>query len=282
MPKKTRLGVGLNIDWDFFFEQEEKHPNHDWGHAESPFYYSGMMWAVRFSGAYAVGEDLQKTYTADRRWRTLWTYLKRRGFNLDNATVIFADSNLGAWYVFDMFRVSHIYNFDNHHDVFYRGGASENIDCGNWLGQTMREQPKLGATIVYPDRERLEWEFEFENPRANRWVKSGRLDATTYDELEKGRRDVDAIFICRSGAWTPPWDDEKFMQLVRKTPNAKGEFYGQVYIKDYFGDHANDTVHPEEVRGWNRRDAVKNGNSERNMFAKFRKQMEKARSSDGP
>ena len=279
MAKKPTNFVGLNIDWDFFFEQEEKHPNHDWGHAESNFYLSSMMWTIRFSGAYAAGEDLQKTYTADRRWRTLWTYLKRRGFNLDNATVVYADSNLGAWYVFDMFNVSHIYNFDNHHDVFYTGGGPtpRSVDCGNWLGQTLKAQKKVGATIVYPDRERLEWEFEFEDRLARKWVESGRLRATTYDELEKGGRDVNAIFICRSGAWTPPWDDKKFMQLVSKTPNV-GQMNDHFYLKEIFGQRAVDTVHPEEIRDWSRRDAVAMGEQQKEQMDEFRRKMEMTRS----
>ena len=237
---------------------------------------STMMWTIRFSGSYAGGEDLQKTYTADSRWRTLWTYLKRRGFNLDNAAVIFADSNLGAWYVFDMFNVSHIYNFDNHHDVFYRNSPGEQVDCGNWLGQTMRAQRKLGATIVYPDRERLEWEFEFSNRSAKQWVKSGRLRATTYDELEKGTRRVNAIFICRSGAWTPPWDDKKFMQLVGKTPN-KGQMNERMYLKELFGQRAIDTVNPEEFRDWSRRDAIAMGNQQKKQMEQLRRHMEMER-----
>jgi len=279
MPKKPTAGVGLNIDWDFFFEQEEKHPNHDWGHAESGIFLSDMIWAIRFAGAYASGEDLQKTYTADRRWRTLWTYLKRRGFNLDNAKVVFADSNLGAWYVFDMLNVSHIYNFDNHHDVFYTGGGPtpRSIDCGNWLGQTLKAQRKVGATIVYPDRERLEWEFEFEDRLSRKWVESGRLKATTYDELEKGGRDVNAIFICRSGAWTPPWDDKKFMQLVRKTPNAR-QGNEQFYLKEIFGESAVDTVNPEEIRFWSRREAVAHGKQSKEEMDARRRQMEMKRS----
>ena len=135
----------------------------------------------------------------------------------------------------------------------------------------------MGATIVYPDRERLEWEFEFEDRLARKWVESGRLRATTYDELEKGGRDVNAIFICRSGAWTPPWDDKKFMQLVSKTPNV-GQMNDHFYLKEIFGQRAVDTVHPEEIRDWSRRDAVAMGEQQKEQMDEFRRKMEMTRS----
>ena len=244
------VNVGLNIDWDFFFEQDE---TRFWNHGDNPFSHGSMLWSLRFADAYAMGEDLEKTYTADARWETLWSDLGQFGFNLDNAEVIYGDSNLGAWFVFGQYDVSHIYSFDNHSDVCYLSESGERVDCGNWLGQTLRVQEGVDATVVKPDRERLELEFGFTEPIAQSWVKTGRLQAFTYDDLFdfKLKKDVAVIFICRSGSWTPPWDDAKFMTLVEQRDNP-------VYLKDVFGDETPDTANPETLRDWNRNGVMRN------------------------
>ena len=240
------VSVGLNIDWDFFFEQDE---TRFWNHGDNPFSHTSMLWGLRFVDSYASGEDLEKTYTADDRWKTLWSHLEQSGFNLDNAKVIYGDSNLGAWFVFGQYDVSHIYSFDNHNDVCYLDEAGGRVDCGNWLGQTLRVHEGVEATVVYPDRGRLESEFQFKEPAAQSWVETGRLRATTYDDLQHADRDVTVIFICRSGSWTPPWDDSKFMTMVQQRDNP-------VYLKDIFGDETPDTANPETLRSWNRNGVI--------------------------
>lgn len=97
-----------------------------------------------------------------------------------------------------------IVNVDMHHDFF---NENPEIDCGNWIGFLLNEQQKLGKTV------RLKW---VANPVGLKAY--GFTDEETQCVINTSLNDIthesfDAVFLCRSDAWTPPHLDSYFTEL---------------------------------------------------------------------
>lgn len=76
----------------------------------------------------------------------------------------------------------------------------------------------MNLTVVYPQWKGLkerESEYSDDDPRVKKFEK---FSAMVYDKVDLvGRvkpRPVSQIYIARSGAWTPPWLDDDFFDLV--------------------------------------------------------------------
>jgi len=79
------------------------------------------------------------------------------------------------------------------------------MDCSNW-GVVGREFCRIGRLdLVYPAwRKNSEEDF----------VKGKLYHPTTISYELPALSDYDKVFICRSGAWTPPWFDDQFEEFV--------------------------------------------------------------------
>lgn len=249
MKSRASNTVALNIDWDFFFKEDVRW---DWGHREARLFLE-EMWHIRFQSFWAQGKDLQSLYRPRALYASFWHDLQVLGFDVSHAICVYAESNLGAWGVFSGLNgIGHIYNFDSHHDVAY-GALSDMIDCGNWLGHLLKKRKSLSATVVYPTTDRMAEEFNFFPEAASavdEWKAQGRLGATGFSSLKYKPREVSVVFICRSGCWTPPWADSKFVQLVRSYPRES------VYLKEILPELV-DFGDPMVKRKWNREEERK-------------------------
>ena len=115
-------------------------------------------------------------------------------------------------------------NFDAHHDFGYRTRARKRSwDCGDWARWLQRaSQPHGHVATVYP-----EWRRELPEipPRARdfheAWYFDGwhdRYNSPWNSPLAVDSEPFDFVFICRSGAWVPPWLDEEFDQFIAACP----------------------------------------------------------------
>lgn len=263
------MTIAVNIDWDFFFKEEE---DWDWGHREALIFLE-LMWYHRFE-SFALSprlgqQDLEQFYQPSPLYKHFKTKLEALGFDFSNAVLVVGDSNLGAWSTFSSLPVTYVYNFDYHHDVAYHD-LNTQVDCGNWLGQLLRKKKQLSATVVYPTQERLKREFKFplKGRTANMiegWLMKSRLGSKAIKTLEPKKRKVSFLFICRSGCWTPPWADTKFLELV----NGFSEH--PIWYVDLLSDKSADLANPLVARNWDREEALR-------QTEEFREQIEKRRS----
>ena len=105
-----------------------------------------------------------------------------------------------------------VYLFDAHSDLGYGGLMSLNfeVNCSNWLGKLLKDKYIKEAYIFYSP-------YTVEKPEYFKQINSmydvKYWDFDVLDNLDKCIV-VSAIHICRSGAWTPPWLDNKFIQFV--------------------------------------------------------------------
>lgn len=94
------------------------------------------------------------------------------------------------------------------------GGLSSlnfEVNCSNWLGKLLKDRLIKEAHIFYsPFTEEKPEYFEPINSIYN-------VKYHDFDAFNKSIK-VSSIHICRSGAWTPPWLDNKFIQSI----NASG------------------------------------------------------------
>ena len=216
----------LSVDFDFFVR--EKHI-WDWSHAESKMYQE-VLWPHRASTFLAQGIDLRKETdpgkyaepTPDR----FWSVLERLGYDTEDVVSCVTNSHTFAaphWVHHGYFPEDDylLINFDAHHDLGYRSAEemekvweSGRVMCGDWLYTLMRAVPNLKAKIVYPSWRGLE-EIEKVEKRPEELYPflEGRVEYGVFSE-DFVRLPEDAFvedaFICRSGAWVPPWLDQLF------------------------------------------------------------------------
>jgi len=224
MPKS----VYLNIDWDYFVREKLEW---DWGHSEGSSIFSDVMWHARAIGFAMQGVDLD-----------VETDPIRHSFPKPGAFAKFLTEDMGM--VFDpqagydfVVGDSHGYapqfysgqdmviNFDAHHDCGYhpRSQLREwvkhgNTEAGSWLWRLLNKYPKLQAQVMYP---RWKGWADYEGRDFTDMLEDNMWDRLTFDVVEDNMdwseyhgAHVTGVYIARSGAWTPPWTDEDFVQFV--------------------------------------------------------------------
>ncbi len=241
--RDERPNIWLSIDWDFFSREEEEW---DFGHDETQTFFD-IAWTARASMFLAQGQDLREEtalHHADPMPSRFFASLRRAGYRFDNVRrVVVADSHKWAYQVFDR-RVNpgphtstcRIVHFDAHHDLIYGGLEAQKClkadhpDCGNWHLLTLARYDHLRSLIVYPSwKGTQEWDLHRDILTGSAGFKMRRyIEAKTKvcvwpdPRVEKMAGDVEMIFICRSGAWVPPWHDGAFRKFVQSTERITG------------------------------------------------------------
>lgn len=208
----------LVVDWDYFFHNrlqagDDHWPLYDWGHAESPFFIE-LIWPIRASGFIRNGIELPGTTGQQHNFWDSFQFMP-------GADTYFAESNSAAAHVDVAADVTEVWLYDAHHDAGYH---SENPDelaeagvwsCENW----MMLYYCLGADlhVRYPT-----WRWDAFDAEPEPAV---RIDRQIDNEDNRPTEvKFDRVFVCRSGAWVPPWLDQEFFAFLNDCP-ADGEEY---------------------------------------------------------
>jgi len=235
--------VWLSLDWDFFCREE---PEWDWGHSEDGNIYQTIAWNIRATTALARGIDLRKETSLQHSKPAparFWRSLERLGFNFDRVLGLgIADSHRHAYRFFKELpdaQATQIVHIDAHHDLFYSvpslKHSDENDDprCDDWHLLTLL-RGKLRSLVVYPQWKGLcEWEDLLETITSvdtqSSWATARMLqkivDTCVWGDphVPAVAGEVEGIFICRSGAWVPPWHDLAFNRFVQAAEDIAGE-----------------------------------------------------------
>lgn len=234
------IPVWLSIDFDYFVRYL---PTFDWGHMESPFFQSGGMWEIRVSGYHSAGGNLRDDMDPDKwarpRVDQFWSVLKQLGYNFDSVRcTAIADSHAVAGPIFNEVGgragpPELLISFDAHHDLGYKGWSEtkkvikkEQCSCDMWLCAVLCWFEDLNARIIYPpwhSKEDLAWERKqikenlperiLSRVKADLFEKRGAVSPLARPPRGQSF-DVQALFVCRSGAWVPPWLDTMFNEFV--------------------------------------------------------------------
>jgi len=247
----VRRTCWLSVDYDFFVRSLIEW---DWSHKESPFFRSGFIWQTRIAPFLMQGLDLREEMSPAKHARPLpssfWSVLEQLGYNFGEPPVfVVADSHSGAGPIFNQMAdewfgepADVLINFDAHHDLGYCEWSrinqlieEETCTCDMWLGALMTWWPSLESRIVFPDWMKAEWTIKEQMDSIRKdlpkelWsrVEMGYFtadDGTVSDVVIKPgeKLDVQAVFVCRSGAWVPPWLDEDFIEFVEEGTQVAG------------------------------------------------------------
>lgn len=211
----------LCVDWDWFFYSPMEAGDFngptwqlwDWGHRESEFFLSNMVWTTRASSFFGNDLPLPRVTKPEGGWASFWS----RFTFADDPWFGYADSNAHAGLVrppdgsraFD-----EVVLFDAHHDSGYHVTTygqylkQDTFTCEDWL----LEHQRCGTdrlTVRYPA-------WKPSGPTEN--IPKGSLTRLTLDDGEPVPGVFDAIFVCRSGAWVPPWCDRDFLDFIEAAP----------------------------------------------------------------
>ena len=190
----------LSVDFDFFYPDSAPY---DWGHSEhySPL-MANMLWHARCGNINLMsGEDALESY-APTVPEDFWARVL-----LNQPPAYVADSHLSIWDVLEDQPGSSntIVSFDAHHDCGYGDYRTlvdvaeiTYVDCGNWGLHGKLTGRIKSLQLHYPEwrrkaRETLtEVHTDLQAPSKVSFGLPGKPDS------------YDLVFVCRSGAWTPP------------------------------------------------------------------------------
>lgn len=245
----AKTPIWLSIDWDSFIPEMQEW---DFGHSEGHHPDLQMaLWQIRAASSLARGQDLRKltAFRENQHPDDFCSDLARKGFKLEGAEIAVAESHMYAasWFTeargVDGVASPNIVHFDAHHDLGYQGMQSLNdhvrkqrADAGNWLGVFLRLFPRTKATLVLSS-----WKPDVvaETLKQAPMTPSVRKRVTVqqWPELPAGGQ-VTRVFVCRSGAWSPPWHDRAF-----------ADFIAALKVATHQGDVTQ--LEPTECRAWN-------------------------------
>lgn len=216
----------LVVDWDFFFpnpawsaEITEESLLYLWDHKEAPAYLSPVVWSGRASAFFRNGMELPRCQDYEGFWN-------RFKFNEDGVSVLYGDSNLHAGRILpsslgmdEEYGVNHWHTvslWDAHHDAGYKSTGSYEaweatgmVSCEDWMLVHHGHGSRLQVT--YPA-----WRKEVGRVEPEPLVPVDRRvdDGTDPDDW------FDAVYVCRSGAWVPPWCDDQFTEFMEQAPDS--------------------------------------------------------------
>lgn len=217
-----RLRRLLSIDWDFFFplpaDDSREWNFYDWGASETILMqlYAVDLWPIRASAFLRGGLPLPKTSGVEQGF---WD---RFEFSPDCKLYV-ADSHLQIMMASrQAFRnlPTLVRNYDAHHDLGYgdsfdlkmlaKRGTMTCADWGAWFAMG-----GVQIDTVYPA-----WRQGCPETRPD--AQPYRLPPTfRLDAGERSETVWDAVFVCRSSAWSPSWLDVDFTAFLDACPVSK-------------------------------------------------------------
>lgn len=223
----------VSLDWDFMFPSVD---GYDWGHREAMLFIE-QLWVFRY------GEhDLFTKEVAHEKLRvdkTRYSMIVKKVLTGLNPQAICVSESHAAIVEFvesvwpKRLGGIELWNFDAHHDSGY---GQDKLECGNWVLSLVKKDTLREYTLVYPDWRKAEPEGGF-NP--NKFQRCHVRTMYASDFKKVANNDIRLLFVCRSGAWTPPWEDGRWLSLLE----AIGDQYPAEYRTKAYQEMA---LHPRE------------------------------------
>lgn len=245
----------LTIDWDFFIQNRGEaapegmttFPNgqhqrnwimFDWGAFEGHGpELGGILWWSRagtwLRGGLDIREDLAILPEKGCVDPSQFSLIMRERFpDLPEVEKFVGDSH--AWaisvanHLYETYGQIDVVSFDAHCDLGYseekvqREADRGVADCGSWLYHGLENQTIRKVEIVYPDwKGMVEWDKCRDEPFLKPIM--NRITACTWSKWLQKRvcyDNLEAVHLCRSSNWTPPWLDQGFLDLTNWLGNG--------------------------------------------------------------
>jgi hypothetical protein len=193
----------LSIDWDYFFPDNFEF---DWQFKDNKFIYCELLWPIRWSNLSVFDNKViaKDIYHPDPQ--LLNGFLDKLLINSNLQALVLSDTHSDIAVLIDNFPKSNVYNFDQHHDIYYgKPPVKETqLDCGNWASYYLNLNQIKSYHLFYPPWRESIPENQMQLSMANSMSYSIPKDPPVFD----------AVFICRSSPWTPSWSDHKWIKFI--------------------------------------------------------------------
>jgi|MudIll2142460700_1097286.scaffolds.fasta_scaffold00022_5 hypothetical protein len=208
MRKRT---VGISVDFDYFVPEDV---NLDMQHQESLFYLR-TIWDLR--GAFLL--DALKVSDEEP---TFWEKLQPLTKNFNDVVTV-SDSHVYALRDPQLITCDTILLFDRHHDCWPITKTQKCLRewyCHTW-GRAWLEAGKYRRIVwVTPEGQDPN---DYKDSRGGLGHQLRVLPRNKFDPVKFAQRHtLDAVHICRSGCWVPPWLDDRFIKFVRRFNREPG------------------------------------------------------------
>lgn len=201
----------LVVDWDYFFPNVERPEDgqymefmlYDWGHQEGSNVMLNHIWISRAATFKRTGLPIPTTSGLETAFWSRFRFSNK-------AELFFAESNSRAASGEVERGIEAVWLFDAHHDAGYKGQVLDvlergTVSCEDWMLAYRNNE----LHVRYPKWRHYASEVE-PTPLIN-------VDRQVDDE-EPLPQLFHRVFVCRSGAWTPPWVDDKFIDFIAACP----------------------------------------------------------------
>lgn len=217
----------LSVDWDYFFPNPFQgglyNPTtrydylFDWSYRESHFNIE-TLWPMRAASFLHYGYSLPPLYSGPSKLCTPSIDFWSRFHFSRRCRIYLAESHSAAALPRICRGISRVLSFDAHHDCGYSeldlldALCRGRYNCANWM-LAYRNQADL--EVYYPPwRRRYQSEnvdpLDF-NPNRIPFCPIRRRNQVFHGPTDT----ISRVFICRSGAWVPPWHDAAFESFIR-------------------------------------------------------------------
>jgi hypothetical protein len=227
MENETLVKV-LSVDWDYFFPAID---HFDWGHSEDRLtsFYLEVAWTLRACHK-LESEVLFGKEHIENLDQTIYEYLQpaeclnsfwTRAIEFPPIKAVATESHSDIYELFKNTKFKLVIdNFDAHHDGGYNGD-NEKVNCGNWAEMLKKRGVLKEYNVYYPHyRSNIP-----EGGSKPKWI-------NFHYGLPKCRKKYEYLFICRSGAWTPSWCDDKWLEFISYWKNRKfTDYYSLPYVE---------------------------------------------------
>lgn len=194
----------LSIDWDYFIPIKES-----WSGSYIENKRNIMLiWYKRYFESKRHGNDIEKSIRVGNELHRFICNMRKYFKFRKNIKMYVSDSHKFSYDIALKSKCESVINIDAHSDLGYGGIKSLEfeVNCANWLGKLLKNNIIKSANIIYsPYTMECKEEFSEINNKFN----------VNYTQLEYiSDMKIEAIHICRSGSWTPPWLDDFFNKFV--------------------------------------------------------------------
>lgn len=217
----------LSIDYDYFLRATHPDAWHYYPDCGREFSntVTNIVWVERYATAKAFDQDMEKLFIVDQdSLRKVITYLT------DETTIrtcLVADSHASIYpFIKELANGGEpveVVNIDHHHDSW---DNEKGLNCGNWLKLLLDEGVVTSATWCCDDGKA----FTEKESRADK-----RVHRVNVLERALSKGPFDALFICRSGTWTPPHLDTPFLMGLLLAVSTRSDDENDPLTAKYVG-----------------------------------------------
>ena len=201
----------LSIDWDYFVPEID-----DLGNIENAFFLDAV-WHTR---GYCIDSMLTNGHEVG-----FWE--KIRGIvDIQTTEINVSESHLSAYRLVEL-ATEPLILVDAHHDCWPFKFSKRQIDCANWVSAWIRQAHSIGVErhviwVTPYELPQLAFSFAAGNSSLKSEIQEevrNNITIITLDELANyiDNRTINTIHACRSGCWTPPWLDKKWLAFLESS-----------------------------------------------------------------